>query len=205
MMADWRSRLETWWVELLFALSMVAGVIYMFYTWYAVRDRYLIFLYDHDMGPGFDASPFGWVLIDGGGLAILLVALAILQRYPEWLARGRTVFIYAHLFLVAAGIALLAAMTALHVLWRRAKAPDAVTLLVAGLDVAHLLLPLAHHLFFCTDSGTFFDAGYFRYIPSADNYFARSVWVQAGAWAAAAGIALGMTRLRAWLSSRRGG
>jgi hypothetical protein len=296
-----------WLLELAFAAPIVVGVLGLFYTWYAVRDRYFIFLYYHDMGPGFDGSPFGWVtlgryrmsalvasgavmvpyvalnlvlgralrayrppvwwrvwlccalpllvavpaitmtvnspvlppvyaaqvtavllvglalalflgrvaaerpltfllaLIDGGALAILFVSLAILERYPGWLARGRTVFIYVHLFVVAAGLGLLAAMTGLYALWRRVQAPGAVTSLAAGLNVAYLFVPLSHHLFFCTDSGTFLDPNYFTYIPSADNYFARSAWIQMGVWLVVALIALGSNRFRVWLRGRRKG
>jgi len=95
------------------------------------------------------------------------------------------------------------AMTAVYSLWRRAEPPSAMTALVAGLDVAYLLLPLVHHLFVSTDEGTWLDPGYFTYIPSADNYFARSAWVQIGVWGTVAAIALGIRRLRVWISRRQ--
>ena len=73
----------------------------------------------------------------------------------------------------------------------------------AGLDVAYLFVPVVHHLFASTDEGTWLDPGYFTYIPSADNYFARSVWIQVGIWLAVAAIALGVHRLRVRISQRR--
>jgi len=294
-----------WLVELAFAVPIVAGLVCLFYNWYAVRDRYFIFLYYHEMGQDFDTSPFGWVtagryrmsalvasgavmvpyivvnlvlgravkryrapvwwriwifcsvpllvavpaitmtvnnpvlspgyasqvtavmlvglalalflgrmaaerplayllaLLDGGALAILLVSLAGLERYPDWLARGRVIYLVMLLVVVGAGIALSLAMTAVYSLWRRAEPPLAMTVLVAGLDVAYLLLPLVHHLFVSTDEGTWLDPGFFTYIPSADNYFARSAWVQIGVWVTVATMALGTHRLRVWISQRR--
>ena len=48
-----------WKMELLFAVPIVGLVLWLFCTWFGVLDRYQIFLYFHDMGPGFDTSPFG--------------------------------------------------------------------------------------------------------------------------------------------------
>jgi len=89
-----------WKVELLFALPIVALVIFLFYTWFAVLDRYQIFLYFHKMGTGFDTSPFGWVtvsrywmsgLVAGGAVMLPYIALNILLgpvvkrfRPPTW-------------------------------------------------------------------------------------------------------------------------
>ena len=321
---------RAWWAAAAYAVPIVAGLIGLFYHWYAVRDRYFIFLYYHDMGPGFDGSPFGWVTlgryrmsglvasgavmvpyvvlnlvlgrlagrcratpwrgvwprprvrdsgeqgekgyrapawwrvwvlcavplavavpailmrvnrpvmpasvaaqvtavllaglalalslgrlaaerplayllasIDGGAFAVLLVALTLFEQYPGWLARGRAVLTWMHLFVVGVALTLLAAMTVLYALWRRAHAPGASTMLVAGLNLAYLLVPLIHHLFFSTDQGTWLDPGYFTYIPSADNYFARSAAIQVGVWAIVTSIALGVTRLRVRFASHR--
>jgi hypothetical protein len=68
-MATWRlgtdvanaTGLKAWLLELCFAVPIVAFVIYVFYTWFAVRNRHLILLYSPDIGPGFDTTPFGWV------------------------------------------------------------------------------------------------------------------------------------------------
>ena len=142
-------------------------------------------------------------ITEGGALALLFVSLTIFERYPDWLVRGRAAFVGMHLVMVGAGIALLAAMTAVYTLWRRAEPPRALDSLAAGLNVAYLLMPLVHHLFVSTDRGSWLDPSYFTYIPSADNYFARSLWVQIGVWVAVAAIALGILRLRVWISQRR--
>jgi hypothetical protein len=297
--------LKAWRVELLFAIPIVAFVITLFTTWFAVLDRYLIFLYFHDMGPGFDTTPFGWVtvsrywmsglvaggavmvpyialnlvlgrvvktfrapqwwrlwilcavpllvavpaivmtvndpvlplanaaqvtavtliglalalmlgrvaaerplayvllMIDGLALACLLSSLIRFESYPRWLARGSTGIIYRHLAVLAVGFALLIVTTALRAWWRRAGIPSAAAWFVAGLNISYLFLPL-YHLFWCKDDGTWTDPDYFVYISDADNHFARSGLLQIGVWIAVALIALGLTRLRLWLSGRRG-
>jgi hypothetical protein len=72
-----RPRFRTWRVELLFALPIVAWVTYLFYTWFAVRDRYFIFLYFHDMGAGFDTTPFGRVTASRYWMSGLVAAGAV--------------------------------------------------------------------------------------------------------------------------------
>ena len=101
------------------------------------------------------------------------------------------------------GVALLIIMTAFHYWWRRTEMPDAAARFVAGLDITYLFFPLYHHLFWCTDYGSWTDPDYFAYISDADNYFARGPLLQIGVWIAVALIALGVTRLRLWLSKRR--
>ena len=95
-----RAGFKAWQVELLFAVPIVAFVIHLFYTWFAVLDRYLIFLYFHDMGPGFDTTPFGWVtasrywmsgLVASGAVMVPYIAINFVLgrvvrtfRAPEW-------------------------------------------------------------------------------------------------------------------------
>jgi hypothetical protein len=67
------------------------------------------------------------------------------------------------------------------------------SLLVAGFSVACLLLPLLHHVI-----GT---DGYF-YITDSDNFLADGASVQFFVWAAAAAMALAITRLRHYLNLR---
>jgi hypothetical protein len=292
-------------VELLFAIPIVAVVITLFYTWFAVRDRYLIFLYDHVMGPGFDTTPFGWVtvgrywmsglvasgavmvpysvinfvlgrvirtyraptwwrlwilcavplliailaivmtvndpvlplfnaaqvtavtliglafavmlgwvaadrpvtyvllMIDGLALACLLMSLRAAESYPRWLARGNTAAIHRFLAVLAVAVGLLIVMTTVYTWWRRARAAGSASWIVAGVSIHYLFLPVYHHLCWCRDAGSWTDPDYFAYIPSADNYFSREVLFQIGVWAAVALVALGVTRLRLWLSQRR--
>jgi hypothetical protein len=148
---------------------------------------------------------YGLTLIDGGALASLLVSLILFEQYPRWLAHGSTGYIYVHLVVVAAGIGLLLAMTAVYTLWRRVPTPGALITLVAGLEIGYLFVPLCHYLFFCKDGGSWRDADYFSYVTSADNYFARNAWIQTGVWLAVALIAVGFNRLRVWLAGRRKG
>jgi hypothetical protein len=290
---------------LCFAVPIVALVIALFYTWFAVLDRYQVFLYYHDMGPGFDTTPFGWVtvgrywmsglvaggavmvlyivanlllgrvirsfrpprwwrvwllcagpllvaipaivmtvndpvlplrnaaqvtavtliglalamalgqvaarhpmgylllMIDGLGLACLLSALRSLEGLSGWLARGRTASVWVAGGVLALGIVLLLGLTALR-WWLRLEVPTAASWLVAGLQVLYLLLPL-YHLAWCSDDGTWTDPGYFIYISSSDNYFARSRLLQVGVWIGVALLAWGATRLRVGLQRRWAG
>ena len=41
---------RAWRRELLFAAPTVAFLLALYYHWFAVRDRYFIFLYFHDIG-----------------------------------------------------------------------------------------------------------------------------------------------------------
>jgi hypothetical protein len=75
------SDLKAWQVELLFAVPIVGFVIALFYTWFAVRDRYLIFLYHHVMGPGFDTTPFGWVTVGRYWMSGLVASGAVMVPY----------------------------------------------------------------------------------------------------------------------------
>ncbi|MCZ7542668.1 MAG: hypothetical protein M5R40_03610 [Anaerolineae bacterium] len=58
-----------WRGALLHALPVTAFVLYLFYYWFAVGDRYIVFLYNHEMGPyvpehrrsaGSRAAATGW-------------------------------------------------------------------------------------------------------------------------------------------------
>jgi hypothetical protein len=72
---------KTWRTEILFAVPIVAFVFYLFYTWYAVLDRYFIFLYFHDMGPGFDTTPFGPITASRYWMSGLVAAGAVMVPY----------------------------------------------------------------------------------------------------------------------------
>ena len=76
----WRG-LDAWRRELLFALPVVALVVYLFYTWFAVLDRYAIFLYFHDMGPEFDTTPFGRATVGRYWMSGLVASGAVLVPY----------------------------------------------------------------------------------------------------------------------------
>ncbi|MCC6613829.1 MAG: hypothetical protein IT320_10155 [Anaerolineae bacterium] len=85
---------------LIFAVPVGALVLYLFYVWFGVLDRYFIFLYYHDMGQGFDTSPFGattsgryWMsgLVAAGGVLVAYVGAHLVLgrvmpsfRAPDW-------------------------------------------------------------------------------------------------------------------------
>lgn len=84
-----------WRTELLFAGPIVALVVVLFYIWFAVLDRYLIFLYYHVMGPGFDTSPFGWVTVSRYWMSGLVAGGAVMLPYIAVnFMLGRVVKIY---------------------------------------------------------------------------------------------------------------
>ena len=57
----WRaaaSRVAAW-----HAAPVVVAVLALFYYWFAIADRYIVFLYDHDLGPRVpDTMPFSEAL-----------------------------------------------------------------------------------------------------------------------------------------------
>jgi hypothetical protein len=90
-----------WRSALLHALPVAALVLALFYYWFAVADRYIVFLYNHDMGPLYpDTSPFSrvtssryWMagLVASGAVMVLYTATSwVLARLfanycsPEW-------------------------------------------------------------------------------------------------------------------------
>ena len=91
----------TWWPSLLVALPVTAIVLCLYYYWFAVADRYIVFLYYHNMGPLVpDTTPFSaetgsryWMagLVAGGAVMMLYSALSWLMgrvvrnyRTPAW-------------------------------------------------------------------------------------------------------------------------
>ena len=81
---------NSWYAALIHALPIVAGVLALFYYWFAVADRHIIFLYYHDMGPLVpDTTPFSFVtasrywvagLVAAGGMLVLYAPLTWLWR-----------------------------------------------------------------------------------------------------------------------------
>jgi len=129
-----------------------------------------------------------WLAFDGLGLMPILLLL----HSVELPGRGVSVSMPLAMLLstggLLAGIAWLGVMTGLRA-WRRRPAPRAGALLAAGLCLSYLLLPLVHHLF-ATPPG-------WRYISTASNFFAFNPVLQLAVFAAAAGTAVAVTRLRA--------
>ena len=127
-----------------------------------------------------------WLFADGIGMALIMLNLIHIEKVRVWLERGATAWLWMIVVALVAGLLCLLTMTVLG-WWRRRPTPSAMTLFIAALCIAYLLLPLTHHLL-----GT---DGYF-YISNSDNFFAQSVITQLLAWLITAGIALLLTKLR---------
>jgi len=284
-----------WRSALLYALPATVLVLALFYYWFGIADRYVVFLYYHDMGPVVpDTSPFSavtssrywmaglvaggvvmllyttaawllgrlvmcyqppawwrvwtvcalplligiaaitmtvndprlpllnagqttlatliglglallpsrmagehpgdliWLAAEGCGFMLILVAVAALGNLPQWLARGRTRWVWMAVTALAVAVAGLVLVPGLR-LWRHTPVPTATTRFLAGLCVAYLLMPLVHHLF-ATD-------GYY-YISNSSNFFAPSVPFQFVAWLIAGATATGATRLQQYLAAQ---
>jgi hypothetical protein len=131
--------------------------------------------------------------LDGWALAPSLWIVAQLDRIPPLLARGQVWALVATALAIMATLGGLLLLTLLRV-WRRLPIPKAGEVFLAGLCAAYPLISLVHHLL-----GT---DGYF-YITTADNFFTTRWTLQIGAWLVGALLALGFTRLRQGLASRR--
>jgi hypothetical protein len=90
------------------------------------------------------------------------------------------------IFVSAAGLILLCVGTAIR-FWLHRPGTGASPIFIAGLIGAYLFLPLLHHISFSD--------GYY-YITDADNFLARSLFLQAGIWLLAALLAVAFFRLR---------
>lgn len=130
---------------------------------------------------------------DGLGLMLLLTLAPALENLPYWLAHRRMMWVWLMGGMFTAGAAWLLVMSAVYVLWRK-PAPGAGQLFAAGLTVAYLVMPLAHHVLFSD--------GYY-YITNSDNFIPDSWPLRIGALAALYGIAWGLARLREALIRRR--
>jgi hypothetical protein len=130
---------------------------------------------------------------DGWALMMVLLNTIMLERVNRWLASGGMRYVRGMVVGFVTGVGLLLVMTGLHI-WRRLSIPSAVAVFTAGLCVAYPLMALVHHI-------SFTDAYY--YISDKDNFFARSGALQIVTWLIAAAMALGVTRLRAYLAVRR--
>jgi len=72
-------------VALAHALPVVTGVLALFYRWFAVADRYVIFLYCHDMGPLVpDTAPFSFVTASRYWVAGLVASGVVLVFYATF-------------------------------------------------------------------------------------------------------------------------
>lgn len=148
--------------------------------------------------PGEMAAERPWFLVallaDGLGLALLLIMLAQADDLWRWAIVGRRAPLILSLLGLGAGLGLLLLLS-LRFLRPGVRVPRAGQLFLGGCLVAYLLLPLAHHLLGSD--------GYF-YITNSDNFLAGSAGLQLLVWAAAAGLAVLLTRGRvAWQQKSR--
>ena len=79
------------WPSILEGLTAAGGILWLFYRWFAVADRYHVFLYYHDMGPRYpDTSAFSAVTGGRYWMAGLVAAGAVLLANTSfWLIAGR--------------------------------------------------------------------------------------------------------------------
>ncbi len=71
-----------WRSALLHTLPVAALVLYLFYYWFAIADRYVIFLYWHYMGPHYpDTSPFSVVTSSHYWMAGLVASGTVMAFY----------------------------------------------------------------------------------------------------------------------------
>ncbi|MFQ5593668.1 MAG: hypothetical protein ACE5HA_05930, partial [Anaerolineae bacterium] len=131
-----------------------------------------------------------WLAADGWGLTLMLYSVSKLELVPRWLAHGSTMWVWMTAAGFVAGVLWLLIMTGLRI-WRCTPIPSTPALFTAGLCMAYVLTPLAHHVI-----GT---DGYY-YISDMDNFFARSRALQVATWLVAVVMALGVTRLREHLA-----
>ncbi len=130
---------------------------------------------------------------DGLGLAMILLIMPGLERFPRWLAGGSYLWITMTLIILAIGGGWLLFMTLLY-WWLQLPAPSAKVLCLAGAAMSYLIMPLVHH--------TLGTDGYF-YISDSDNFFAMTAWMQGIIWLIAIIIVWALTRLRTKLTRRR--
>jgi hypothetical protein len=83
-----RDNTRPWLVSLPFALGVVVLIVALYAYWFAIGDRYRVFLYDHDMGPNVpDTSPFSAVTGSRYWMTGLVAAGAVMVLYlvTNWL------------------------------------------------------------------------------------------------------------------------
>jgi len=137
-----------------------------------------------------------WLALDGLGVGALTVTISSALSYlTRDTVHVRPVYLVVSGVLLAAGIGWLLFVAGVR--WQRRAPPARVgELLIAGLAAAYLALPLAHHI------NTIVIDGY-PYISGSENFFAATVGWQVVGWACTTIVTVGLTRLQAWLASRR--
>jgi len=125
-------------------------------------------------------AELAWLAADGAALAPTLLFLRVLELPGRGLSfTPAMVRVYA-LAVIAVSVVGLGATTLLR-RWRRKRAPGVGAVLLAGLGCSYVLAPLLHHV-----AAT---PAEYRYITSADNFFAVNPALQLLALAVATGLA----------------
>jgi hypothetical protein len=137
-------------------------------------------------------SDLSWLALDGMGLMPSLLLLRVMELPDRGLIGTNVAYLVA-LGSLLAGIIWLGIMTALRAR-RRKPWPAASSILVAGLSFSYLLMPVVHYVL-ATPSG-------YKYISTASNFFALSIWIQLLALMVTAVLAVGITLVRRKLRSR---
>jgi hypothetical protein len=128
-----------------------------------------------------------WLAVDSLGLMPVLLLLRAVELPGQGVSLSLAVAWLLAMGGMLAGGGWLAGMSLLR-LRRRQQLPGAGALLLAGLGLSYVLLPLVHHLLATPPA--------YRYISTASNFFAFNPALQLLAMGVAAGLAVGVTRLR---------
>jgi len=128
-----------------------------------------------------------WLAGDGVGLMPTLLLLRTVELPGRGLSITVPLAVLAAVGGTLLGIGWLVVMTGLR-MWRRQSWPQAHEVLVAGLGLSYLLLPVVHYLLATPPA--------YHYISTASNFFAFHSGLQVLVFVVAAGLAVGVTRLR---------
>ena len=217
------ARRRAWRSALLHALPGVAVVLCLCTYWFAVADRYTVFLYHHDMGPLYpDTSPFSVVTGSRYWMASLVASGAVMVLYTiaSWLL-GRLVASYRapawwRVWIICAPVLLISIPT----ITMTVNAPtlpvrNAVQVTLAALIGAGLALlpgklaaeaPGALAWLTAQGSGLMLVMIFLVHVEKIRGWLARgrAVWVWMMALSVAAGVIwlLVLTVVQAWLRRR---
>ena len=128
-----------------------------------------------------------WLAGDGVGLMPTLLLLRTVELPGRGLSVTVPLAVLAAVGGTLLGIGWLGVMSGLR-MWRRQSWPQAHEVWLAGLGLSYLLLPVVHHLLATPPA--------YRYISTASNFFAFNNGLQILVFLVAAGLAVGVTRLR---------
>ncbi|MBN1318162.1 MAG: hypothetical protein JXA42_21955 [Anaerolineales bacterium] len=88
MTGNSNTQIKQWKLSILSAIPVCVIVLGLFSYWFALADRYIVFLYNHDMGPLYpDTSPFSRVTASRYWMAGLVASGVVLVVYTalNWL------------------------------------------------------------------------------------------------------------------------